>query len=178
MKRALLSILLAVVVFTVTATPPLYIVNGVETDSLDRINPNNVEHIETLPADEQTVARYGERANGGVILITLKYDREAEFSGGGSFNEWVAGRIKWPPHYPTARVVMRYTVGADGTLTVGEELECTDRQLRKRVVAAMKAAPAWTPAMRGEQAVASEHVLRVQLPEGKPMPQERYIIIR
>lgn len=72
---------------------------------------------------------------------------------------------------------MRYTVAADGTLTLGETLECTDARLRKKVVAAVKNAPAWEPATKDGKGVESEYVLSVQLPKGKPMPTEPYIII-
>ena len=61
---------------------PLYIVNGVEMESVRHIPEENIEHIDHLEADEATVAKYGERANNGVIIITLRYDKEAEFMGG------------------------------------------------------------------------------------------------
>lgn len=156
---------------------PLYIVNGVETASVAHIPTADIESITPLEADEETVAKYGERANNGVIIVTLRYDRPARFTGGDSFNDYVAGHVRWADHYPAARVVMRYTVAADGTLTLGETLECTDARLRKKVVAAVKNAPAWEPATKDGKGVESEYVLSVQLPKGKPMPTEPYIII-
>lgn len=157
---------------------PLYIVNGTQMESVAAIPERNIESVETLDADEEIVARYGERANNGVIIITLKYDRPACFSGGDSFSEYIASRIKWPDHYPVARVAFRYTVDAHGQLTLGEQLESTDVRLRRKVVAQVKAAPSWQPAEKGGEKVACEGVLAVQLPRGRKMPQEPYVIIR
>lgn len=156
---------------------PLYIVNGVERESIDDIPQANIESIEALEVDEQTIARYGERAENGVIVISLRYDTEAQFTGGGSFNDYIADHIKWAPHDPVARVVVRYTIGADGTLMLGQVLESTDARLRKKVVAAVRQAPAWKPATKAGKGVESEYVLYVQLPRGKQMPQEPYIIL-
>lgn len=156
---------------------PLYIVNGVEMESVAHIPTADIESITPLEADEETIAKYGERANEGVIIITLRYDRPARFTGGDSFNDYIAEHVKWTDHYPAARVVMRYAVAADGTLTLGETLECTDARLRKKIIAAVKNAPAWEAAAKNGEGVKSEYVLSVQLPKGKPMPKEPYIVI-
>ena len=181
MRRWLLMVLLAAAGpangFAQGELRPIYIVNGVETDSAANIPERNIESVETLDADEEVVARYGERANNGVIIITLKYDTPARFSGGASFGEYIARRIKWPEYYPVARVVLRYTVDAGGRLSVGETLESTDARLRRKVLAAVKAAPQWSPATKKGTGVESEYVLSVQLPRGREMPAERYIRI-
>lgn len=156
---------------------PLYIVNGVEMESVAHIPEEDIESITTLAADEQTIAKYGEKANGGVIIISLKFDKEARFTGGESFNEYIASRVKWPDHYPVARVVYRYMIEADGTFRLGEELECTDSRLRRKVLAAIREAPAWEPATKEGKGVESQYVLNIQLPRGKQMPPERYIIM-
>lgn len=158
---------------------PLYIVNGEEwsAERVKAIPERNIERVESCPADEQSVALYGERANNGVVIISLRYDRPAQFSGGESFSEYIASRVEWPSHYPTSRFVVRYTIEADGTLTLGDELESTDRTLRKRVLKALRTAPHWQPATKAGVAVASDAVLAVQLPEGREMPREPYIIL-
>ncbi len=178
MPRFLIILLLALCpAFAAAQQGPLYIVNGVEMESVAHIPEEDIESITTLAADEQTIAKYGERANGGVIIISLKFDREARFTGGGSFNEYIASQVKWPDHYPVARVVYRYTIEADGTFRLGEELECTDSRLRRKVLAAVKGAPSWEPATKDGMGVESQYVLNVQLPRGKQMPPERYIIL-
>ena len=61
---------------------PVYIVNGerYEGDAFREIPPAEIERMEQLPADEQTIERYGSDASNGVILITLKYDSKAVFT--------------------------------------------------------------------------------------------------
>ena len=156
---------------------PLYIVNGVVRESVVDIPEEDIEHIETLPANEQNIERYGERARNGVFIISLCYDVEAVFSGGESFDDYIADHVKWPAHHPVERVALRYTVEADGSLTVGATLQATSRRLLKRVLSAIESAPKWQPATKAGKAVASQHVLCVQLPKGKPMPRERYVVI-
>ncbi|MBP3551147.1 MAG: TonB-dependent receptor [Alistipes sp.] len=157
---------------------PLYIVNGVEMESVKHIPEENIEHIDHLEANEATVAKYGERANNGVILITLRYDKEAQFLGDKSLADYVSERVKWNESWGVARYVARYTIEADGSFRLGTELESTDRQLRKRVLKVLQSLPAWQPATKQGRAVESDYVLAVQLPKGKAMPKEPYIVIR
>ena len=157
---------------------PLYIVNGVEMESVRHIPEENIEHIDQLEVNETTVAKYGERANNGVIVITLRYDREAEFSADKSLADYVAERVKWPDNYGVARFVARYTIATDGSFRLGSVLESTDHQLRKRVLKALKGLPKWKPATKQGKAVESDYVLSIQLPKGKEMPKEPYIVIR
>ncbi len=147
-------------------------------ENVKHIAEANIEHIDHLAANETTVAKYGERANNGVIIVTLRYDKEAEFSGGKSLADYVAERVKWPANYGVARFVARYTIGADGAFQLGSILESTDHQLRKRVLKVLQDIPKWKPATKQGNAVESEYVLAVQLPRGKAMPNEPYIVIR
>ena len=157
---------------------PLYIVNGVEMESVQHIPEKNIEHIDHLEANDATVAKYGERANNGVIIITLRYDKEARFTGGKSLADYVAERVKWDENWGVARFVARYTIGTDGTFRLGSVLQSTDHQLRKRVLRVLQSLPQWEPATKQGKAVESDYVLAVQLPKGKAMPKEPYIVIR
>ena len=159
-------------------TTPLYIVNGVEMESVKHIPEKNIEHIDHLAADEATVAKYGDRANNGVIIISLRYDKEAEFTADKLLADYVAERVKWPDNYGVARFVARYTIAADGSFTLGSILESTDSQFRKRVLRALQDIPKWKPATKQGKPVESEYVLAVQLPRGKALPKEPYIVIR
>ena len=142
------------------------------------IPEENIEHIDHLPANEESVAKYGERANNGVIIITLRYDKEAEFSGGKPLADYVGERVKWNESWGVARFVARYTILADGSFRLGEVLQSTDHQLRKRVLKVLQELPKWQPATKQGKAVESEYVLSIQLPKGKEMPKEPYIVIR
>lgn len=50
---------------------PLYVVDGVLTDNIDNISPNDIESIEVLK-DASATAIYGSRGANGVILVTTK----------------------------------------------------------------------------------------------------------
>ena len=49
----------------------LYIVDGMPVNSIEQINPNDIESISVLK-DKSATALYGEKGKNGVILITLK----------------------------------------------------------------------------------------------------------
>ena len=147
-------------------------------ESVQHIPEDNIEAIDHLPANEATVAKYGERANNGVIIVTLRYDKEAKFGGQKSFTDYIGDQIKWPENYGVARFVARYTITADGKFRIGAELESTDAQFRKRVLKALKYVPNWQPATKQGNAVDSEYIFAIQLPKGKQMPKEPYIVIR
>ena len=156
---------------------PIYIVNGREMSDVKHIPQSDIESIEQLEINDESIARYGTRASNGVIVITLKYDKYASFEGGKSFEKYIASQVKWGSNEPAARVILRYTVGTDGKVTIGNTIEATDNRLRRKVVAAVVNAPTWTPASRNGVAVESEHVLDIRLPEGKEIPSEPYIRI-
>lgn len=157
------------------AQKPLYIVNGTPREEIAEIDPDEIETIEELPADEESIARYGEKASNGVIVITLKYDSPAVFEGGESFADYIARQTAWGADEPAARVVLRYRIGPEGETSVGEILESTDNRLKRRVLKAVAEAPRWKPATKNGRPAESEGVLRIQLPEGKALPREPYL---
>lgn len=180
MKRLLIIVSFALLYTFATAEQnnrPLYIVNGEVRSDVSDIAEKNIENIQTLPANEETVAKYGEQANNGVILITLCYDVAAAFPLDESFSNYVASQVKWKPSDPVARFVMRFTIEADGSLTEGNILQSTDKLFARRVLSVVRSAPKWSPATKQGTPVASEHLLIVQLPKGKKLPREPYIIM-
>ena len=180
----LLCTLFAVVAAILVAAParaqqPLYLVNGSERSDVAEIPPAMIERIEELPADEQTIARYGDKAAGGVVLITLKYDEPPRFGGDSiTFGRYIADRVVWDETDPTARIVVRYHLSAEGELTGCEVLEATDARFRRRVLKAVAKAPRWEPARKNGSPVESEGILRLQLPEGRRMPRRMELVIR
>ena len=50
---------------------PLYVVDGVPSESMPLLNPNDIEQMDVLK-DASAAAIYGSRANNGVIIITTK----------------------------------------------------------------------------------------------------------
>lgn len=179
MKRYLFLFILAAASFRGFAQLPLYIVNGKPTDEIASIPPEDIEQVEMLPADEESIARYGQRAAYGVMLITLRYDEPARFEADSvSFGSYIARQIHWDQSEPAARVVLRYKITSDGETLIDSELESTDNRLKRRVLKAVEEAPHWQPALKSGTPVESEGVLRIQLPEGKRLPRQIELVIR
>lgn len=57
------------------SSEPLYIVDGVPTESIERLNPNDVESIQFLK-DAASSSVYGARAASGVVIITTRQGKE------------------------------------------------------------------------------------------------------
>ena len=161
---------------------PLYIVNGKRMSYADakEISPRNILSEKMLPADEQTIEKYGAEASNGVVLITLRYDKPARFVLDGKeqrYSGYIAQQVKWEDSDPVARVVIAFKVNADGSVSEREVLEASDKRLLRRVQKAMAEAPKWIPAMREGKGVETDHVLRLTLPLGRKMPAEPVILI-
>lgn len=162
---------------------PLYIVNGepMSEEQVKDIDPSDIVSNTLLPADEHTIAEYGEAANNGVVVIVLRYDTPPRFEVWGEqpgYSRYVGRMVKWDAESdPVARVIIAFRVEADGSVTVRDVLEATDKRLCRRVLKAMEEAPRWQPALKDGEGVATDHVLRITLPEGRTLPREREIAI-
>lgn len=162
---------------------PLYIVNGkrVSQSEAQDISPRDIISEKMLPADEQTIAKYGAEASNGVVVITLRYDTPARFEIGGQeqrYSAYVAQQVKWGEFDPVARVIVAFKVGADGSVSLREVLESSDKRLQRRVEKVLASSPRWIPAKREGKGVDTDHVLRITLPEGRELPPEPVILIR
>ena len=180
MRRLCAILALWGVVAVAAAHEPLYIVNGEVMTSIDHIQHEDIESIDVLPADEEAIARWGQAASDGVYVVTLRYDTAASFSAEGitNFTDYLAKHIRWDGTMPAERVSMRLMVDTEGVATICEVLQSTSRQFFKRVERAVAEAPRWTPAMRDGAAIASRHLVNIQLPAGKKLPTEPGVIIR
>ena len=162
---------------------PLYMVNGkrVSQSEAQDISPRDIISEKMLPADEQTIAKYGAEASNGVVVITLRYDTPARFEIGGQeqrYSAYVAQQVKWGEFDPVARVIVAFKVGADGSVSLREVLESSDKRLQRRVEKVLASSPRWIPAKREGKGVDTDHVLRITLPEGRELPPEPVILIR
>ena len=164
---------------TASAREPLYVVNGEVVATIEGIPHEDIESIDVLPANEETIALWGLEASEGVILVTLRYDTPARFSAEGrnNFTDYLATTVKWGDNMPAERVSLRIKVECDGRATVSEVLQSTSRQFLKRVQKAIANAPLWSPATRDGKAVESIVLVNLQLPEGKELPVEHAVII-
>ena len=165
---------------TLVAQQPLYVVNGKVVESIDNIPQTDIESIDVLPADEESIAMWGMQASEGVIMVRLIYDTPATFSAEGitNFTTYLAKSVKWSDDMPAERASLRITIATDGRATISEVLDTSSRQFLKRIERAMESAPRWQPAMRDGRAIESLHLVNIQLPLGKRLPSEHYVIIR
>ena len=179
MRRLILGLVLLLSSTLLSAREPLYVVNGTVVDSLAGIQQEDIESINILPADDETIATWGERASEGVILIRLIYDTPARHTTGyGSFTAYLADHVKWSDNMPAERVSLRLKIDTEGRATISEVLQSTSRQFLKRVERAIAEAPSWSPAIRDGKPVESITLVNLQLPEGKSLPVEYAVIIR
>jgi hypothetical protein len=178
--RTLLTILALLCTTTLWAQQPLYVVNGRVVESLEGIPQSDIESIETLPADEDTIAEWGLAASEGVIVVRLIYDTPATFSAEGvnNFTAYLAKQIKWKESMPAERASLRLRITEEGTATIDEVLDSTSRQFLNRVTRAIASTPRWQPAMRDGKAIESLQLVNIQLPIGKELPRDPYVVIR
>lgn len=178
--RCLISLIISLLYATITvAQQPMYVVNGVVVDGIDSIPQSDIESIDVLPADEETIAQWGMAASEGVIVVRLIYDTPASFSyeGTDNFTTYLSKHVKWGANMPAERVSLRVTIDTEGVAHVTEVLDSTSRQFLKRVMKAIDEAPRWQPAMRDGKPIESLHLVNLQLPVGKEIPAEQFVII-
>lgn len=162
------------------AQQPLYVVNGVVVDGIESIPQSDIESIDVLPADEDTIAQWGMAASEGVIMVRLVYDTPATFSAEGidNYTTYLATKVNWSDKMSAERVSLRIAVGEDGSVAITEVLDSTSRQFLKRVSKAIASSPNWVAATRDGLPIATLHLVNLQLPVGKSLPREQYVIIR
>ena len=162
---------------------PLYIVNGerMTEEQVKGIHPKDIEDNHLLPADEQTIERYGHEAANGVVVITLRYDTPARFEVDDqvtNYSNYIADRVRWDETDPVARIIISFKVKADGSVVDNDVLEATDKRLLRRIEKAMAEAPRWQPALKDGKGVETTHLLKVTLPKGRTMPRKRVVRIQ
>jgi hypothetical protein len=162
------------------AYKPLYVVNGNIVESIEHIPHDDIERIDNLPANEETIAKWGIEASEGVILVTLRYDQNASFHYGDchNFTDYLASVVRWDDTMPAERVSLRIEVNSNGKASISEVISSTSKQYLKRVMRAIEEAPLWQPAYKGGVAMCSQHLVNLQLPKSKSIPKEMGIIIR
>ena len=141
--RTLTTLLALLMSTSLWAQQPLYVVNGRVVESIDGIPQSDIESINVLPADEETIAEWGLAASEGVIVVRLKFDTPATFAAEGynNFTAYLAKQIKWEENMPVERASLRLNITEEGSIEVIEVLDTTSRQFLKRVTKAIASAP-------------------------------------
>lgn len=179
MRRLMLFLPMLLGAVTLSAREPLYVVNGKVVESIKDIPQEDIESIEILPADEESIARWGVGAEEGVILLRLVYDTQAHFEAEGydNFTAYLRARVEWDEKMPAERVSLRLKVDKEGGVAIIEVLQSTSRQFLRRVTRAIEEAPRWSAAVRDGEPVESVVLVNLQLPEGKSLPAEHAVIL-
>lgn len=73
---------------------PLFIVDGMRTDGMEYLNPEDIESIEVLK-DAASAAIYGAEGANGVVLITTKSAKEAESQINYSYNHGLQDAVNY-----------------------------------------------------------------------------------
>jgi TonB family protein len=81
---------------TMTATKPIYFIDGIEVANIDDVNPENIEKIDVLKGESATEL-YGEKGKDGVIVITSKqFAEQNKITSVLELRQFVAKNIKYP----------------------------------------------------------------------------------
>lgn len=70
---------------------PLFVVDGVPTDGIDFLNPQDIARIDILK-DASSTAIYGSRGTNGVVIVTTKSGSNVKSSMSVSFDSYVGGK--------------------------------------------------------------------------------------
>ena len=145
------------VVEITTTDAPLYVVDGVIVTETNNIDPKSIESISVLKGDTG-IKEYGEQGKNGVVLITLKKEKEVfvvveempEYPGGVlALKAFVASTLKYPTialeNRIQGQVNVRFTVSEDGSVTDAKIKSGVDPSLDQEAVRIVNSMPKWKP---------------------------------
>jgi len=148
------------VVEITTTDAPLYVVDGVIVTETNNIDPKSIESISVLKG-ATGIKEYGEQGKNGVVLITLKKEKEVfvvveempEYPGGVlALRAFVAATMKYPTVALENGIVGQVTVGfnvaEDGSVTDAKIKSGVDPSLDQEAVRIVNSMPKWKPGMQ------------------------------
>ena len=153
-----------------------------EYDKIDRSRINSVEVLGDQASIKKYTDLYGEKAAGGVVLITMKRPQELDevvvvsfkdqndepdkfylvypetmprFQGGdmSTFTQWLARRITHPCNH-SGTVKVGFEVGTDGSVSDVKIMESVCEEIDAAVLSVVSQSPKWEPATDGGRPVA------------------------
>ena len=92
---------------TMSDRQPLYVIDGMLTNSMDMLNPHDIESVNVLK-DASATAIYGSRAANGVVVVTTKKGTKGGINISADFNYGVqtpANLIDWANNEQYAQVI-------------------------------------------------------------------------
>ncbi len=92
---------------TMSDRQPLYVIDGMFTDNMEMLNPNDIESVNVLK-DASATAIYGSRAANGVIVVTTKKGTSGKVIVSADFNYGIqtpANTLDWGNNEQYAQIV-------------------------------------------------------------------------
>ena len=153
-----------------------------EYDKIDQSRIKSVEVFRDQASIKKYTDLYGEKAEGGVVLITMKRPQELDeivvihykeqsddldkfylvspetmprFQGGdmNNFSQWLSRKISAPCNH-SGTVMVGFEVGSDGSVSDVKIMESVCEEIDAAVLSAVSQSPKWEPATEGGRPVA------------------------
>lgn len=140
------------------------ILNIVTNDTKITTNVDFAEYEENVDIVQQ-VAVADEEIEEEQIFV--KVEKMPTFMGGdiSKFRSWVASRLRYPQlaqeNNITGRVLLKFVVEKDGTLTNIQVLQSPDKSLADEAIRVLKTSPRWEPGKQRNQSVRVFYTLPV-----------------
>ncbi len=178
--------------FDAVASKPLLLMKQISGNEIvlsdedyDKIDQSRIKSVEVL-GDQASIKKYtdlyGEKAEGGVVLITMKRPQELDeivvvhykeqsddldkfylvspetmprFQGGdmNNFSQWLSRKIIAPCNH-SGTVMVGFEVGSDGSISDVKIMESVCEEIDAAVLSAVSQSPKWEPATDGGRPVA------------------------
>ena len=178
--------------FDAVASKPLLLMKQISGNEVvlsdedyDKIDQSRIKSVEVL-GDQASIKKYtdlyGEKAEGGVVLITMKRPQELDeivvihykeqsddldkfylvspetmprFQGGdmNNFSQWLSRKISAPCNH-SGTVMVGFEVGSDGSVSDVKIMESVCEEIDAAVLSAVSQSPKWEPATEGGRPVA------------------------
>jgi TonB family protein len=153
--------------------PPLLVLDGkISNVPLNELDAQTFESINVLKG-EAARAKYGKKAEYGVLEITTKKANEAEeevfiiveeipefFGGRKAMDDFIASRTANSNEKGIVKV--RFTVAENGSIQNISILESGSKSLGEKAIKIIKEMPAWKPARQRGKAVVADMVLVIE----------------
>lgn len=113
---------------SLTGGEPLFVVDGVMTDNINFLNPNDIERIDILK-DASSTAIYGSRGSNGVVIVTTRSGVGRQGQVSFQYSGFAGVRtIANIPDFMNAEEVITYTMdrGIIGNIYSGEPITAPD----------------------------------------------------
>ena len=138
------------------------------SDEIEEIEDDEEESVRVIEEDAEVEIKRVERSENIAVeeeeeeIETVEFFRvevKPTFQGGdaNAFSKWVAQHLQYPEiakeNGIKGRVILQFTIGADGKLTDIKVVRGVDKSLDEEAVRVVKSSPKWSPGRQRDRAV-------------------------